>query len=68
MSVLSGGGLGLGLGAMLRDCRTVQPLLLIICAGGFVASGGFTSVATLSRLVRQLNASWSPSYVFDSTY
>lgn len=65
-AALAASGVGLGLGAMFRDYRTVQPLVLVICAGSFFASGGFSSVATLPPLVRRLNAYWPPSYVFEA--
>ncbi|MCG8351891.1 MAG: ABC transporter permease [Chloroflexales bacterium] len=59
-------GLGLVLGALCRDYRTVQPLLLVTAAGSFFASGGYASVATLPPLVRTLNAFWPPAYVFET--
>lgn len=59
-------GLGLAIGALFRDYRTVQPLLLITAAGSFFAAGGYASVATLPPLVRAFAVWWPPAYVFEA--
>ena len=59
-------GVGVAIGAWLRDYRTVQPLLMITFAGSFFASGGFSSVATLPRNVQVFDRFWPPSYIFET--
>lgn len=63
---LSAAGFGLGLGAWLRDYRTLQPLLYVTAAGSFFAAGGYGSVATLPPAVRAFDVFWPPSYVFET--
>lgn len=58
-------GLGVAIGAWLRDYRAIQPLLLVTFAGSFFASGGFSSIATLPPQVRAFDAWWPPAYVLD---
>ena len=53
-------------GAVLRDYRTVQPLLGVLMAGSFFASGGYGSVSTLPPAVRTFNMFWPPAYVFET--
>lgn len=59
-------GLGMAVGAWLRDYRTLQPLLLVTFAGSFFAAGGFTSVATLPRPVQFFVRFWPPAPVFET--
>ncbi|MDU0348144.1 ABC transporter permease [Actinomyces sp. MRS3W] len=59
-------GVGIAVGAWLRDYRTIQPLLMITFAGSFFAAGGFSSVATLPRAVQAFDRFWPPAYVFES--
>lgn len=63
---MTAAGLGLGLGAWLRDYRTLQPLLLVTAAGSFFAAGGLSSVATLPPTVRMFARFWPPAYVFET--
>jgi hypothetical protein len=56
----------LGLGAWLRDYRTLQPLLLVTAAGSFFAAGGYGSVATLPPAVCAFDQFWLPAYVFET--
>ena len=58
-------GLGLAVGAWLRDYRAVQPLILVTLAGSFFAAGGFSSVPTLPAGVRAFDRYWPPSWVFE---
>ena len=58
-------GVGIAIGAWLRDYRAIQPLLLVTFAGTFFASGGFSSLATLPPDVRAFNLWWPPAYVLD---
>lgn len=60
------GGVGLGLGARLRDYRTLQPLIGVTFAGSFFASGGCASVATLLPVANAFNIFWPPAYVFEA--
>lgn len=66
LAAIACAGLGVAIGAWLRDYRAVQPLLIITFAGTFFASGGFTSLATLPPAVRAFNQWWPPAYVFDA--
>lgn len=59
-------GVGIAIGAWLRDYRAVQPLLMITFAGSFFASGGFSSVATLPRGVQVFDRFWPVSHVFET--
>ncbi len=59
-------GLGIAIGAWLRDYRTIQPLLMVTFAGSFFAAGGFSSVATLPRAVQQFDRFWPPASVFET--
>lgn len=69
---LSGGvalacaGLGIAIGAWLRDYRTIQPLLMVTFAGSFFAAGGFSSIPTLPRAVQAFDRFWPPAPVFDT--
>jgi len=63
---LATAGIGLGLGAMLRDYRTVQPLVMVTAAGSFFVAGGFSSVGTLPPAVRAFDAFWLPAYAFET--
>lgn len=63
---LACGGLGIAIGAWLRDYRTIQPLLMVTFAGSFFAAGGFTSVATLPLPVQAFDRYWPPAPVFDT--
>lgn len=58
-------GLGIGIGAWLRDYQAIQPLLLVTFAGTFFAAGGFSSVPTLPPTVRAFDRFWPPAYVFE---
>jgi len=66
LTALACAGIGIAIGAWLRDYRTVQPLLMITFAGSFFASGGFSSLATLPRSVQALDRFWPPAYVFET--
>lgn len=59
-------GVGIAIGAWLRDYRAVQPLLMITFAGSFFASGGFSSVATLPRGVQVFDRFWPIAHVFET--
>jgi ABC transporter, inner membrane subunit len=59
-------GVGIAIGAWLRDYRAVQPLLMITFAGSFFASGGFSSVPTLPRGVQVFDRFWPISHVFET--
>lgn len=59
-------GLGVAVGAWLRDFRAIQPLLMVTFAGSFFAAGGFTSVATLPRAVQTFDRFWPPAHVFET--
>lgn len=59
-------GIGVAVGAWLRDYRTIQPLLMVTFAGSFFASGGFSSVATLPRPVQVFDRFWPPAAVFEN--
>jgi len=59
-------GIGLAIGAALRDYRTLQPLLGVLMAGSFFVSGGYASVATLPPAVRTFDMFWPPAYVFET--
>lgn len=59
-------GIGIAVGAWLRDYRTIQPLLMVTFAGSFFAAGGFSSVATLPRHVQTFDRFWPPAAVFES--
>ena len=65
LAALTCAGLGVAIGAWLRDYRAIQPLLLVTFAGTFFASGGFSSLATLPPDVRAFNRWWPPAYVLD---
>ena len=65
LAALACAGLGVAIGAWLRDYRAIQPLLLVTFAGTFFASGGFSSLATLPPDVRAFNRWWPPAYVLD---
>jgi ABC-type polysaccharide/polyol phosphate export permease len=65
---IAAAGVGLGLGAWLRDYRTLQPLLLVTAAGSFFAAGGYGSVATLPPAVRTFDRFWPPAYVFEAMH
>nr|WP_300149273.1 ABC transporter permease [Propionicimonas sp.] len=58
-------GIGIAIGAWLRDYRSIQPLLMVTFAGSFFAAGGFSSVATLPTGVQAFDRFWPPSYVFE---
>lgn len=66
LASVAASGLGLAAGTWLKDYRTVQPLLGVLLAGSFLASGGYASIATLPAAVRRLNGFWPPSYVFEA--
>lgn len=65
LATIACSGVGIAIGAFLRDYRAIQPLLLVTFAGTFFASGGFSSIATLPPNVRELNQWWPPAYVLD---
>lgn len=65
LAALASAGVGLGIGAWLKDYRAIQPLVLVTLAGSFFASGGYGSVATLPPAVRAFDAFWPPAYVFE---
>ncbi|WP_024287217.1 ABC transporter permease [Cellulomonas sp. KRMCY2] len=65
LAAITCAGIGVALGAWLRDYRAIQPLLMVTFAGTFFASGGFSSLATLPPAVRAFNQWWPPAYVFD---
>ncbi len=58
-------GLGIAVGAWLKDYRAVQPLILVTLAGSFFAAGGFSSVPTLPAGVRAFDQYWPPSWAFE---
>ncbi len=58
-------GLGIAIGAWLKDYRAVQPLILVTLAGSFFAAGGFSSVPTLPAGVRAFDQYWPPSWAFE---
>lgn len=58
-------GLGIAVGAWLKDYRAVQPLILVTLAGSFFAAGGFSSVPTLPAAVRAFDQYWPPSWAFE---
>ena len=58
-------GLGIAIGAWLKDYRAVQPLILVTLAGSFFAAGGFSSVPTLPASVRAFDQYWPPSWAFE---
>lgn len=59
-------GIGVAVGAWLRDYRTIQPLLMVTFAGSFFAAGGFSSVATLPRPVQVFDRFWPLAAVFEN--
>ncbi len=59
-------GLGIAVGAWLKDYRAVQPLILVTLAGSFFAAGGFSSVPTLPAGVRAFDQYWPPSWAFET--
>lgn len=65
LAAIACSGVGIAIGAWLRDYRAIQPLLLVTFAGTFFASGGFSSIATLPPNVREFNQWWPPAYVLD---
>lgn len=66
LAAVASAGLGMAIGAWLRDYRTIQPLLMVTFAGSFFASGGFSSVATLPRAVQEFDRYWPPAALFES--
>jgi ABC-type multidrug transport system permease subunit len=66
LAAMAAAGVGLAVGTWLRDYRTVQPLLGVLFAGSFFASGGYASIATLPGAVRDANRFWPPSHVFEA--
>lgn len=65
LAAVAASGLGLAAGTWLKDYRTVQPVLGVLLAGSFFASGGYASIATLPAAVRGVNRFWPPSHVFE---
>ncbi|HVR80458.1 MAG TPA: ABC transporter permease [Acidimicrobiia bacterium] len=65
LAVVASAGLGLAVGTWLKEYRTVQPILGVVVAGSFFASGGFASIATMPHSVRAFNRFWPPSYIFE---
>lgn len=65
LAALTCAGIGIAVGAWLRDYRAIQPLLLVTFAGSFFAAGGFSSIATLPPHVRAFDTWWPPAHVFD---
>lgn len=68
LAAVAAAGLGLAIGAAIRDYRAIQPLVLVTLAGSFFASGGYASVATLPPAVRAFNTVWPPAYVFEGMH
>lgn len=66
LTALSSAGIGLAIGAWLKDYRSVQPILVVTLAGSFFASGGFSSVPTLPPAARAINAWWPIAHVFET--
>lgn len=63
---LTASGVGIGVGALFRDYRTLQPLLIVTVAGSFFAAGGYASVSTLPPFVQAFDAYWPIAYVFET--
>jgi ABC-type multidrug transport system permease subunit len=66
LAAVAASGVGLAVGTWLKDYRTVQPLLGVLLAGSFFASGGYASSATFPGAVRAVNRFWPPSHVFEA--
>ncbi len=63
LAALTCAGIGIAIGAWLRDYRAIQPFLLVTFAGTFFAAG--SSIATLPPHVRAFDQWWPPAYVFN---
>lgn len=66
LTALSSAGIGLAIGAWLKDYRSVQPVLVVALAGSFFASGGFSSVPTLPPTARAIDNWWPIAHVFET--
>lgn len=66
LTALASAGIGLAIGAWLRDFRAVQPILIVALAGSFFASGGFSSVPTLPPTARAIDNWWPIAHVFET--
>ncbi|KYG30439.1 ABC transporter permease [Priestia endophytica] len=64
--VISSSAVGILLGLLVKTNRITLPISIILSFAFFFVSGGFSSVATLPELARNLNIIIPPSYVYES--
>ncbi len=64
--IISSSVIGILLGLLVKTNRITLPLSIILSFAFFFVSGGFSSVATLPELARNLNIFIPPSYVYEA--